>query len=290
MSARRRGLGRGLDSLLEKREPVDASGVTTVALDQLEPNRFQPRTEFDDEALRELARSIRSQGLVQPIVVTPAGEDRWVIVAGERRFRAARLAGLSEVPVVVREARDGRHLLEMALVENLQRTDLNPIEEAEAYQRLAQEFGLSQEEIAREVGKGRTTVTNALRLLRLPGEVREMLQAGRVTAGQVRPLLAVGGAEEQIRLARRIDEEGLTAREVERLVSPKAARPGTRASRERKVDGNTAAAEQALTAELQTRVEIHRRGAGGTVRVHFHSEEELMRLYERLVGAAEELP
>ncbi len=287
MTARRRGLGRGLDALIERKEaPVDG-GFRTVPLDRLEPNRFQPRTDFDEESLRELASSIRSQGLVQPIVVTPADEGRWTIVAGERRFRAARLAGLTEVQVVVREVADSQTLLEMALVENLQRSDLNPMEEAEAYQRLAQEFGLAQAEIAKEVGKGRTTVTNALRLLRLPEEVRAMLRAGRVTVGQVRPLLGLDGEDERIRLARRIEEEGLTAREVEAIVSPRPAARRKRPRRERQTDVHTAAAEERLVAALQARVEIRRRGAGGTVRIHFHSEEELMGLYDRLVGSQE---
>jgi ParB family transcriptional regulator, chromosome partitioning protein len=218
----RRGLGRGLDALI--RPP--AGDVRTLAVDQLQPNRRQPRQEFHDEALAELAASIRTQGLVQPIVVTPSGE-RYTIVAGERRWRAARLAGLDEVPVVVRAVSGDRELLELALVENLQRSDLNPIEEAHAYQALREEFGLSQEEIAARVGKARPTVANALRLLKLPAAVQEHLRRGRLAAGHARPLLALRTAGEQEALAERAVRQGLSARELEELTA-RPERPGPR--------------------------------------------------------------
>ena len=175
--SRRRGLGRGLDALLEPERVV-----RSLPLSQLKPNRLQPRTDFDEEGLGELAASIRAQGIVQPIVVTQEGDGGYLIVAGERRWRAARRAGLDEVPVVVREVADDRELLEAALVENLQRSDLNPLEEAEAYRTLKEKFDLSQEEIAVRVGKGRTTVTNRMRLLRLPPEVQDLLRADRLSS------------------------------------------------------------------------------------------------------------
>ncbi len=276
MSKRRAGLGRGLDALLESRAP----GVESVAIDRLSPNRYQPRAEFDDPGMEELAESIRRQGIVQPIVVTPRADGDYTIVAGERRWRAARRAGLDEVPVVVREVADERQLLEVALVENLQRADLNAVEEAEAFRSLQQTFGMSHEQIARQVGKSRVSITNALRLLALPAEIQDMLRDGRLSAGQARPLLAVDDAKRQLELARRAAREGLTARRLEALAQADGRRRGKPAS----VDPDTAAAAQRLTRRWQTKVEIHRRGAAGTVRVHFHSEEELMRLYEVISG------
>ena len=284
MNARKRGLGRGLDALLEKVEPP-AEAVRTLPVASLRPNRLQPRSRFDETAIEELTESIRAQGIVQPLVVTPEGEG-WTIIAGERRWRAARRAGLEDVPVVVREVADDRELLELALVENLQRSDLNPLEEAEAYAALQGKFGLSQEEVAARVGKARTTVTNALRLLRLPEEVRELLSEGRITAGQARPLLALAGAEEQVRLAERAVREGLSARDLERLAAAPRERPKAKKP-DRPVEVHTAAAEEKLTRRLQTRVEIRRQGKGGHLRIHFHSEEELMRLYDVLIERGE---
>jgi len=281
VNARKRGLGRGLDALIEK-PPAEA--VRSLPVASLRPNRLQPRTHFDETAIEELTESIRAQGIVQPLVVTPEGEG-WTIIAGERRWRAARRAGLEEVPVVVREVVDARELLELALVENLQRSDLNPLEEAEAYAALQEKFGLSQEEVAGRVGKARTTVTNSLRLLRLPEEVRDLLREGKLTAGQARPLLALPGEEEQIRLAARAVREGLSARDLERLAAPRE-RPQPKKP-DRPVEVHTAAAEEKLTRRLQTRVEIRRQGKGGHLRIYFHSEEELMRLYDVLIERGE---
>lgn len=282
---KKRGLGRGLDALLQD-EPT-----RSLPLDRLHPNKYQPRTEFDEVKLSELAESIRSQGLVQPIVVTPDGSGNYSIIAGERRWRAARKAELDQVPVIVREVADDRELLELALVENLQRTDLNPIEEAEAYRTLAAKFDLSQEEIATRVAKSRTTVTNALRLLNLPEEIRELLRAGRLTAGQARPLLRIRDQAEQLALAKEAVSERLTARELERRAAGEG--PGTRttagktakkkARKPEEPEVFAAAAQEKLTRKLQTKVEIRRRGQGGTVHIHFHSEEELIRLYDQLM-------
>lgn len=273
--SRRRGLGRGLDALLEPE-----SAVRSLPLSSLKPNRLQPRSDFDEEGLAELAASIRAQGIVQPIVVTQEDDGGYLIVAGERRWRAARRAGLDEVPVVVREIADDRELLEAALVENLQRSDLNALEEAEAYRTLQGRFELSQEAIAVRVGKGRSTVANRLRLLRLPEEVRELLRAERLTAGQALPLVTIESEEEAVRLAQRAATQGWSARQVEQRAA------GRKSARRRKPppDPDTAAAEERLTRHLQTRVEIKRRRNGGTVSLHFHSEEELMRLYELLMG------
>jgi ParB family chromosome partitioning protein len=277
--SKKRGLGRGLDALLGEPEPAASRHV---ALARLRPSRRQPRRQFDDEGLKELAESLRTQGMVQPIVVAPEEGGFYTIVAGERRARAARLAGLSEVPVVVRPVADERELLELALVENLQRTDLNPLEEAEAYRALHDDFQLAQEEIAARVGKTRATVANALRLLKLPPEVQELLRAGGLTAGQARPLLSLPSPEEQVRLAERAVAQGLSARDIEQAVAAPRAK-GKAAAPGRRQDVHTAAAEEKLTRRLQTRVEIRRRRRGGEIRIHFHSEEELMRLHDLLM-------
>ena len=279
-TAKRRGLGRGLDALLK---PASAE-VRTLPVSQLAPNRLQPRRDFDPEALAQLAASIRAQGLVQPIIVSPGESDGYVIVAGERRWRAAQLAGLDTVPVVVRAVAGDRELLELALVENLQRSDLNPVEEALAYQALQEEFGLSQEQVAQRVGKARTTVTNALRLLNLPPAVLDLLRAGRLTAGQARPLLGLGRAAEQVELAERAVQEGLSARELEQMTgAPKAKQKA--AKPQAPLDVHSAAAAERLTQRLQTRVDIRRgKRGGGVVQIHFFSEEELMRLYDRLTA------
>jgi ParB family transcriptional regulator, chromosome partitioning protein len=278
--AKRRGLGRGLDALLKP--PSD--DVRTLPVSRLTPNRLQPRHDFDSEALEQLAASIRTQGLVQPIVVTPDQSGVYRIVAGERRWRAAQLAGLEQVPVVVRTVADDRELLELALVENLQRADLNPVEEALAYQALQEEFGLSQEEVARRVGKARTTVTNALRLLNLPPAILDLLRSGRPSAGQARPLLGIGRPAEQLALAERTVREGLSARQLEQIAGePRRERKPARQAPT--PDVHSVAAAERLTQRLQTRVEIRRsRRGGGVVQIHFFSEEELMRLYDRLTA------
>lgn len=278
MTAKKRGLGRGLGALIK--EPQDlprttSSGPTSLPLGQLKPNHMQPRSAFAWSNLEELAASIKTQGVVQPIVVTPRDGGGYTIVAGERRWRAAQQAGLEEVPVTVREVAGDAELLELALVENLQRSDLNPIEEAEAYERLADEFGMKQEEIARRVGKSRSQVANTLRLLGLPEEVLEYLRQGDLTAGQARPLLALPGANEQIRMARRATRSKLSAREMER-----AARRSKSGRQE--MDADTKAAAEQIARRLGTKVEILRRGKGGRVSIFFHSEEELIRLHETL--------
>jgi len=284
-AARRHGLGRGLDALLR---PA-ASDVRALSIAQLRPNRFQPRRDFDPEALAELAASIRAQGLVQPIVVTPDNDGSYTIVAGERRWRAAQEAGLEQVPVVVHDVRDDRHLLELALVENLQRSDLNPIEEALAFQSLQEEFGLGHEEIATRVGKSRPTISNSLRLLNLPARVQELMRAGRLTAGQARPLLALGKASDQVALAERTVAEGLSARQLEALATKGRGKAAKRKAKPTPAEANTAAAAERLTRRLQTKVEIRRRrNGGGLLQIHFFSEEDLMRLYDRLIAGEDD--
>jgi ParB family chromosome partitioning protein len=281
-AGKRRALGRGLSALIpdpegeERREP---SAAAEVALSELEPNPYQPRLTIDPEKLAELAASIRASGIVQPILVRRRGE-RYQIIAGERRWRAAEAAGLASVPVSVRDVKD-EQLLELALVENVQREELSPLEEAQAFQRLQGELGLSQEEIARRVGRDRTTVANTVRLLKLPRELRELLAQGRLDAGHARALLALERAEDQLALGREAARKGLSVREVERRVALlRAPRGGQRAARK---EPNTAAAEERLRRALGTRVLIARRGKGGAIRVLFKSEAELQRLFELLL-------
>jgi ParB family transcriptional regulator, chromosome partitioning protein len=282
VSTKRRALGRGLSALIPEPEaPFGPAPAGEVPISALDPNPFQPRGTPDPARLAELAASIRESGIVQPILVRRRGE-RFQIIAGERRFRAAEQAGLVNVPVTVRDV-DDEHLLELALVENIQREELNPIEEAQAYHRLQDEFRLTQDEIARRVGRDRTTIANTLRLLRLPRELREMVAAGRLDAGHARALLALERAEDQLALGREAARRGLSVREVERRVALLRA-PRSRGVRSRK-DANTRAAEERLHAALGARVEIARRGRGGAIRVLFTGEAELNRLFELLLRA-----
>jgi ParB family chromosome partitioning protein len=289
VNSRRRGLGRGLDELFADsgaRSPAAPRAARELPVAQLEPNSRQPRDRFDDEELTELANSIAQLGVLQPLVVTggPDRDGRYRIVVGERRWRAARRAGLETVPVVFRDVEDERELLELALVENLQRSDLNPLEEAEAFRALSDEFGLSQQDIAGRVGRSRAAVANALRLLRLPSAVQEQLRSGALTAGQARPLLALGDEQSQIELGARAERESLSARELERIAASRRRKTATtRRTAAAESDPHTADAVERLTRRLQTRVEIRRRRRGGGVlKIHFHSEPELIRIYERL--------
>jgi ParB family transcriptional regulator, chromosome partitioning protein len=280
---RRKALGRGLSALIPEAE-APGSGPTAAAevpIGALDPNPFQPRAAMDPGRLAELAASIRESGIVQPILVRRRGE-RYEIVAGERRFRAAQALGLVTVPVTVRDVPDDQ-LLELALVENIQREELNPIEEAQAFHRLQEELRLTQEDIARRVGRDRATVANALRLLRLPRDLREMVSAGRLSAGHARALLALERADEQVALGHEAARKGLSVREVERRVALRRAPRGSAPSR--RTDPNTRAAEERLRTALGTRVEIARRGRGGQIRVRFDGEAELNRLFELLVRA-----
>ena len=280
---KRKALGKGLSALLPDPEPESAAQEPggEVAIDSLDPNPFQPRTHMDPAGLAQLAASIRESGLVQPILVRAVG-DRYQIIAGERRWRAARQAGLGSVPVAVRDVPDDR-LLELALVENIQRQELTPLEEAHAFQRLQEEFHLTQEEVARKVGRDRSTVANIIRLLRLPREIREQLAEGRLDAGHGRALLALDRADDQIALARETIRKGFSVREVERRVAAQRGKPAI-TGRPRK-DANTRAAEQRLRAALGAPVEIRRRGRTGSIRIAFSTEAELNRIYEQIVRA-----
>lgn len=280
-ASRKPALGRGLSALIPSaRVDSHAGGVRAVGIDLLDANKRQPRQAFDDNSLEELSRSIRRTGILQPILVTKEGA-RFRIVAGERRVRAARLAGLSEVPVIVREGVTDRDHLLLALIENLQRRDLAPLEEAEAYRHLKDDFGLTQEDVAERVGKDRATVANALRLLRLPAEVRAALDGGDLSAGHARALLALSSAADQEQLAKEIVRRGLSVRATEARVAGIQKGSGKK-GKSRAVDADTRDAELRLGRALGTRVEIRRKRRGGEVRISFFSEEELIGLFERL--------
>jgi ParB family chromosome partitioning protein len=282
-NGKRKALGRGLSALIPEPEGDAQSepGATLAPVDRLDPNPFQPRSAIEPERLAELQASIRASGIIQPILVRRRGE-RYQIIAGERRWRAAQALGLASVPVTLRDVPD-EQLLELALVENVQREDLTPLEEAQAFQRMQSELGLTQEEIARRVGRDRTTIANTLRLLRLPHELRELVGRGALDAGHARALLALEAAEDQLALGREAARKGLSVREVERRVALMRAPRGGRAGARK--DPNTAAAEERLRRTLGTRVEIRRRGKGGAIRVLFKSEAELQRLFELLQRA-----
>jgi ParB family chromosome partitioning protein len=282
---KRPALGKGLSALIpDLPEPVRASPVE-ADIDRLEPNDFQPRGDIDESRLQELAHSIRANGIIQPIVVRKIG-DRFQIIAGERRWRAAKIAGLLRVPVIVRDVAAGneRSLLEMALIENIQRQDLNPIDEALAYRRLGDEFQLKQEDIASAVGKDRATVANFLRLLRLPDEVRSEVASGRLSMGHARSLLSLGDEADQRRVARDVIARSLSVRETESLVRRivDGGKPAREAAEVTPTDVHTRAAEERLKLLLGTRVRILRQGTRGRIEIDFVSEEELIRIYDVL--------
>ena len=289
---KRPALGKGLSALIP-----DAAGTLStpratldVDIDLLEPNDYQPRGQMDDERLNDLAQSIRANGVIQPIVVrklanTGTSRERYQIIAGERRWRAAQRAQLAKVPIVVKEvaAGDQKRLLEMALIENIQREDLNPMEAAAGYQRLVDEFHLKQDDIATQVGKDRATVANYLRLLKLPDEVRANVASGALSMGHARAIVALPSDGDQRRLARDVVARSLSVRETEALVKGELGRNEPEVEKTpAKKDVHVRAAEEQLRLSLGTPVEIKRRGKGGTIAISFTNETELQRLYEYL--------
>jgi ParB family chromosome partitioning protein len=281
MVEKRPALGRGLSALIPEAPPSPPSSdqPLEVDLDRLRPNRYQPRAHVDDARLDELARSIKANGVIQPIVVRPHPEG-FEIIAGERRWRAAQRAGMLRVPIVVRNIPDDK-LLAVALIENIQREDLNPIEEATAYRRLTDEFQLTQDAIADAVGKDRSSVANYLRLLRLPQELREEVAAGALSMGHARALLALPDEGAQRRAGREVITRGLSVRDTEVLVR-KLVTPAAPPKEATAADVHTRAAEARLRFALGTRVRIVRKGKGGRIEIDFTSEDELHRLYEKL--------
>ena len=286
MIERRPALGKGRSALIPDAPEPPRTGVMEVDIDLLAPNDLQPRVQMDDVKLQELADSIKANGIIQPILVRRTGST-YRIIAGERRWRAAQRAGLHKVPIVIRDVAEGssKELLELALIENIQRENLNAIDEAVAYRRLADEFGLTQDQIAAAVGKDRSSVANFMRLLKLPDEVRADLASGALSMGHARALLSLADAAAQRQAAREVMSRGLSVRDTELLIrklgkpSPPEPPGGSAAARP---DVHTRAAEDRMRFALGAKVRIIRRGAGGVIQIDFGSENELNRIYELL--------
>jgi ParB family transcriptional regulator, chromosome partitioning protein len=281
-------LGRGLGALIPQRQEISSSadvratpGLAEIPISLIQPNPYQPRKTFNEASIEELARSVRQHGIVQPLVVTRSG-DKYKLIAGERRFRAAQKAGLTTVPALIKELLQEGDALQIALIENIQREDLNPIEEALAYHQLHDEFQLTQEEISKRVGKERSTVANFLRLLKLPDPVKKLLAAGQLSMGHARALLAIESPKKQQQLADRVVRRNLNVRQTEMLASESS--PKTVEKKEKEKDVFTRDAEDKLQRTLRTKVEIDRRRRGGVIHIRYGSEDELIRVVDELMG------
>jgi len=287
MSAKQ-ALGRGLRALIPD-APRARAGFSEIPIDRLRPNPQQPRSRFDKEALEELAASIKRHGVLQPLLVSEDGPDRYLLITGERRWRAARLAGLVTVPAVIRERIEEEQQLELALVENLQRRDLTPLEESRAFEQLRSGLGLSQQQTADRVGMDRSSVANSLRLLRLPEEVQEMVERGELSAGHGRALLAFTNDAERCEWARRAAATGLSVRALERAAAEgrddaKSGKRGEPGKKPKPRDPNLRAAEEKLALRLGAPVEIRPRRRGGTIVIACNEHDELMRVFDLLMG------
>jgi ParB family chromosome partitioning protein len=299
-----KALGKGLHALLPGRggaaaapapqpTPVADGNVVPIPITQVKPNPNQPRRDFDEQAMLELAQSVERDGIIQPIIVRRIATQEYQIIAGERRWRAATLAKLTNVPVIVREA-DDQKVLELAIVENIQREDLNPIELAIAFERMASELGLSHEEIGQKTGKDRTTVTNAIRLLQLPPSVQKLISSDELKPGHARALLKIPTEKAQEEIAQRCVEEGWSVRQIEEYTKP-AKEPGdeiiAKKPETRTIDPNVRAAIGDMERVLGTRVRIMEKKKGkGTIEVEYYSEEDLDRIYSLIVGPAHSDP
>lgn len=282
MAAKKGGLGRGLDALFADNsiEEISSSSTVKLRINEIEPNRDQPRKTFDDKALSELADSIAQHGVIQPLLVRPI-QDGYQLVAGERRWRAARLAGLTEVPVVIKELSDSE-TMEIALIENLQREDLNPIEEAEGLQLLIDTYGLTQDECAKRVGKSRPAITNSLRLLNLPEKLSELVRDGMISSGHARALLPLGNEDKMLEIANEIISKDLSVREVERLVKL-TEKPEKAEKRVKKRDVYFDEVELALGDAMGRKVKIFvGKGSKGTLEIEFFGKEDLAKIAKAL--------
>jgi ParB family chromosome partitioning protein len=283
--SKKSGLGRGLGSLIpgsEQGTEVGSTGLVIVPVGTIIPNPRQPRGNMDESKLAELADSIREHGLIQPLIVRQEGHH-YILIAGERRWRAAQLAGLSEVPVVVKEA-SPQAMLELALIENIQRADLNPIEEATAYQQLVDDFGLTQDAVARRVGKSRPTVTNMIRLLNLPESIQEAVNEERISGAHARALLPLPTPESQAAVMNMIIRQGLSVRQVEAIVTKIKSEEKPKPKAAPRLSAELAAIESEFRHRLGTQVQIQQSEKGGKVVIHYYSDEELQAIYEAIVG------
>lgn len=288
----RRVLGRGLSALLSDSPATPSEEMIEVDIDFIEPNSLQPRTNFDEERLENLAQSIRSNGIIQPLVIRRQDGGRYQLIAGERRWRAAQRAGLQRVPAIVRDIPEDK-ILELALIENIQRQELNAIEEAQAYKRLIETLGLTQEVVAQRVGRDRTFITNYLRLLRLPEDIQRLVEQEKLSMGHARALLGVDDPDVQRRVARNIVEQGMSVRDTERAIkriingaNPAEAAVRTAAPRQ---DANVKAAESKLRRRFgtQVRISVSQSGEGGKIEIEYYSQKDLQRLYELLMPSHE---
>lgn len=284
MPTKRTGLGKGLDALIPKGgKDTSQESIQYLAVDEILPNPRQPRNRIDPAELSELAESIREHGILQPLVVArPLGEEQYVLIAGQRRLEAARLIGLERVPATVRQVTE-QQMLELALIENLQRTDLNALEAAEAYRQLAEEFNLSHEQISERVGKSRAAISNTLRLLKLPASVQQALRDNRISEGHARALLALPSPQAQAAILQVILERSLSVRQTEELVRKYSGQKPAKPPRP-SLAPELAAVEDRLRSHLGTRVTLQSGRKGGLITIHYYSEEELDALVERLLG------
>lgn len=278
--AKKGGLGKGLSAIFMENESEDQNSTVTLKISEIEPNKDQPRTDFDDKALSELAESIALHGVLQPLLVRPLVYGGYQIVAGERRYRASRMAGLTEVPVVIREL-DDRETMELALIENLQRENLTPIEEAKGYKTLMDTYGFTQEQVSSSVGKSRSAVANSLRLLNLPEEIIDLISQGKISGGHARALLSLENKEEMIEISREIMDKDLSVRQTEKLTQK--SKKGEK-NPPKKVEKTNflKEVELALTENLCRKISVTKKGDGGVLSIEFFSQEDLIDLANKL--------
>lgn len=279
--SKKTGLGRGLSALIPDSSPEN--GLRTVPISHISPNPHQPRMHMDESKLEELADSIREHGLIQPLIVHDAGDGQYTLIAGERRWRAAQKAGLTELPVVVKEA-SPQAMLELAIIENVQRADLNPLEEALAYRQLMDEFGLTQDEVSKRVGKARSTVGNTVRLLDLAPEVQQAVNNGQLTEGHARPLLSLPTSEMQKELMGTVIRLGLNVRQTEEQVRKRLVGQKPRARQQKRQTPELRALQEQFRQSLGTKVDVEKNPKGqGKIVIHFYSDEELQAIFETIV-------
>lgn len=279
----KKGLGKGLGALIPMLEEKDEKNVQEIEIDKIRPNDRQPRKNFDEEKIKELASSIKEHGVLQPVILRKISGG-YELVAGERRWRAAKLAGIKKIPAVVKDLTDAE-VMQIALIENLQREDLTPLEEALAYKKLMEEFGMTQEELATRIGKSRSQIANTVRLLNLEEEIQEMINQGKITAGHARALLSVPDAKERIKLAKRIAEENYSVRETEEMTKVLSVKAG-RGAGKKKEEINPALIHvtEQLQKALGTKVKIKGSEKRGKIEIDFYSEDELERIIEIIAG------
>ena len=279
----RRALGRGLKALIPDTKTTSGRELLELSVDQILPGRSQPRHTIDLEGIQELARSIKALGIIQPVLVKPADGNTYELIAGERRWRAAQEAGLEKVPAIIQKANE-TETLELALIENIQREDLNPIDTALGYQQLIDKFSLTQEEVASRMGKDRSSITNSLRLLKLPTQIQEDVSLGRLSMGHARAILSLHGKEKQLQARKAIISRDLSVRETERLARKLAGPPVSKPSKKAKKDLFISELEAMIRRALGTKVSIRPGGKGGTVAIQYYSIAELERVTEQITG------